>query len=75
MGSPRGYASLTPGCDIARLQRAEGMRTYGARLVIWVSLAGATTRGRPYRLLLVFLDFVISQYSYGTTIRNSIFQS
>jgi hypothetical protein len=28
----RGYAALTPGCDIARLQRAGGMRHIVARL-------------------------------------------
>ena len=29
----RGCASLTPGCDIARLQRASGMRHFVARLI------------------------------------------
>ena len=43
----RGYAALTPGCEIARLERASGMRHYVARLILWVALARATTWGRP----------------------------
>ena len=36
MGLSWGYASLTSGCDIARVQRAGSMRTYSASIIFGV---------------------------------------
>ena len=50
MGRTHGVAvtrGFTPGCDIAPIQGAGGMRHYVARQIYGVALARATTRGRP----------------------------
>ena len=67
----RGYAALTPGCNIARLQRAGGMRHFGAHLIIsrsYASLTPSCDMTRLQRANCIFLQTHLTTSTLHTAI-------